>query len=303
MRGARATLGRVLRVPGGAVGGVLLLIVLLVAFLGPLVTPHSPTEIVGMTSGPSTPSYPLGTDFLGRDVLSRVLAGGRTVVLIGFISAVVAYVIGGAIGILLGLRGGTADFVGMRVVDVLLTVPAILYLLLLASSLGQSDWVLVLGVVIVLFPPIARVVRTATLTVSRRGYVEAATARGDGVLTVCRRDILPNILPNVLADFGIRFSVSILLVAGLNYLGLGLAPPTPDWGLMTSENQSTITLNMWAVVAPAAMLAVLSVSINLLSDAYLRTLGSSSVLPRRRRRMKRVTASMGATQVGSVETS
>ncbi len=289
-------LARLLHTPGGFVGGLLLIFVLVVAFVGPLAPPHLPNEIVGVPSGPSTPSYPFGTDFLGRDVLSRVVAGGRTVVLIGFVASVIAYVIGGSIGIYFGLGGGLADFVGMRVVDILLTVPGILLLLLLASSLGRHTWVLVLGVVIVLFPPISRVVRTATLGVSRRGYVEAAIARGDSVFTVCRRDILPNILPNVLADFGVRFSVSILLVAGLNFLGLGLTPPTADWGLMTSENQSTISVNPWAVIAPAAMLAILSVSVNLLSDAYLRTLGSSEAPPRlpRRRRRQRVSAESAA---------
>ena len=120
---------------------------------------------------------------------------------------------------------------------------------------------------------------------TKMGYVEAAQARGDRVTIIWRRDILPNILPNLLADFGVRFSVSILLVAGLNYLGLGLTPPTADWGLMTSENQSTITLNLWAVVGPALLLALLSISLNLIADSYTRVVGRSGSMrsPRRRR--------------------
>lgn len=280
----RGTLARMARMPGAVIGGVVLLLLLGVAFIGPLVTPLSPSEIVSLPGQPSTPNYPIGTDFLGRDVLSRLLAGGRTVVLIGFTATMISYLIGGALGIYVGLKGGLSDFVSMRVVDILLTVPGILYLMLLSSGLGSHNWVLVLGVIIVLFPPISRVVRTAAVSVAKMGYVEAALARGDGVLTVCRRDIFPNILPNILADFGIRFSVSILLVAGMNFLGLGLSPPAADWGLMTSENQSIISLNAWAVVAPASMLAMLSVSINLIADAYLRALSGPSGSGTKKRR-------------------
>ncbi|MEO6511885.1 MAG: ABC transporter permease, partial [Nocardioides sp.] len=220
--------------------------------------------------------------FLGRDVLSRVLAGGRTVVLIGVAATALSYVLGLGIGIYTGLRGGATDFLLMRGVDLLTVIPAILYLLLLASGLGRHIWVLVLGMVIVLFPPVSRVIRTATLAVARSGYVEAAQVRGDPTLTICLRDILPNILPNVLADFGIRFASSILLVAAMNFLGLGLTPPVADWGLMTSENQPIIGLNVLAVLAPASMLAVLTVSINLIADAYLTTLGRSSAAGPRR---------------------
>lgn len=279
----RRTWGRILTQPQGLIGALLLLFVMLVAFVGPLVAPYAPGEIVGATAEPASSAFPLGTDYLGRDVLSRVVEGGRAVVLIGFIATALTYLLGGFVGIYAALRGGSRDFISMRVVDIITTVPGILVLLLLANGLGQHIWVLVIGVVIVLFPPVSRVVRTAALSVSKLGYVEAAIARGDGLLTVCRRDILPNIAPNILADFGIRFSASILLVAALNFLGLGLNPPTADWGLMTSENQAYISLNVWSVVAPASMLALLTVAINLLADAYLRIAGRSFLSKRRRR--------------------
>jgi peptide/nickel transport system ATP-binding protein len=287
---AAGTARRILRTPGGAVGSVVLLLLLIIAFLGPLFAPHSLSDIVGLPSeGPSS-SFPLGTDYLGRDVLSRLLDGGRSVILIGFTSTVIAYLVGGVIGVYAGYHGGFGGTVAMRAVDLLLTIPSILFLLLMASGLGQHVWVLVVGVVIIQFPGISRVIRTATASVAKLAYVEAAQSRGERTSSIWRRDIVPNILPNLLADFGIRFSVSILLVASMNYLGLGLTPPTADWGLMTSENQATISLNALAVVAPALMLALLCVSINLIADSYTRTLGrSGTALGRRQRRARRLT--------------
>ena len=287
----RRTLTRVVRQPGGLIGAIMLVIVLGIAFLGPLLAWYTPQRIVGTTAQPPSSDFLLGTDFLGRDVYSRLVSGGRTVVLIAFTATAASFLIGAFLGIYAALRGGARDFVSMRLVDLLLTVPGILYLLLLASGFGRSVWVLLVGVIVVLFPPISRVVRTAALSVSKTGYVEAAYTRGDGLLTITFRDVLPNILPNILADFGIRFSASILLVAAMNFLGLGLAPPVADWGLMTSENQSIISLNVMAVVAPAAMLAFLTVAINLVADAYLRTVGRSSMPGSpTRRRFRRSTA-------------
>jgi ABC-type dipeptide/oligopeptide/nickel transport system permease subunit len=142
--------------------------------------------------------------------------------------------------------------------------------------------VLIAGVAIVQLPPIARVIRTATLEVSTRGYVEAAQARGERTRAVLVREILPNVSPVVLADVGIRFGYSIILIASVNYLGLGLAPPAADWGLMTAENQQYISLNIWAVLAPAIMLAMLTICVNLLADAYIQTAGRSLSVGRRR---------------------
>ena len=128
---------------------------------------------------------------------------------------------------------------------------------------------------LVLFPGVARIVRTATLEASTRGYVEAAVARGERMVSVLRREILPNITSSVVADLGIRFSWSIILIASVNYLGLGLRPPTADWGLMISENREIISTNPLAVVAPAVILAVLIIAVNLVGDAYVRRLGRS----------------------------
>jgi ABC-type dipeptide/oligopeptide/nickel transport system permease subunit len=141
--------------------------------------------------------------------------------------------------------------------------------------------VLIIGVALVQLPGIARIVRTATLEISTRGFVEAAEARGESTPSLLVREILPNIAPIILADFGIRFGYSIILIASVNYLGLGLAPPAADWGLMMSENQQFIAVNVWAVLAPAIMLALLTIGVNLVADAYVRTLGRSTVVKTR----------------------
>jgi peptide/nickel transport system permease protein len=274
---------RFARIPAGMVGLALLLFVLAMAFLGPLVSPHSITATVGLPGqGPSS-AAPLGTDFLGRDVLSRVLHGGRSVVLLGCAATTMAYAVGVAVGLVAGYSRSVLDPILMRGVDVLLALPALLVLLLLATGLGPHIWVLLVGVALVQLPGIARVMRTATLEASTRGYVEAAVARGEPTRSVLTQEILPNISPILLADFGIRFGVSIVFIASMNFLSLGLTPPTADWGLMISENRDYIALNVWAVLAPAIMLALLTISVNLVADAYVRTSGRS--LPYSRRRM------------------
>ena len=268
----------------GKIGLGMLVFVLAVAILGPSFAPHGLATPIGAPGTPPSASALLGTDYLGRDVLSRVLDGGISVIWIGTAATVLSYALGIPTGMIAGYRRSLIDPFLMRGVDVLLAFPALLVLLLLVAGLGPHVSVLIIGVAIVQLPPIARIVRTATLEVSTRGYVEAAQARGERTASVLFREILPNVAPVVLADIGIRFGYSIILIASVNYLGLGLAPPAADWGLMTAENQQYITLNVWAVLAPAIMLAMLTICVNLLADAYVQTL-SGSTLPVRRRRV------------------
>ena len=276
------------RTTSGAVGLVLGVLILAVALFGPLLAPHGIATPIGPPGQPPSAAAPLGTDFLGRDVLSRLLHGGISVVWIGTVATTLAYLAGLAVGLVAGYSRGLIDPVLMRGVDVLLAFPALLVLLLLVSGLGPHIAVLILGVVLVQLPGIARLIRTATLEASTRGYVEAAVARGERTVSVLGRDIVPNIAPVILADFGIRFGYSIILVASMNYLGLGLAPPAADWGLMISENRAFIGLNIWSVLAPAIMLALLTISVNLVADAYVRTSGHSSVA--RGRGLRRIDA-------------
>jgi len=253
---------------------VLLLLVAMV-LMGPAIAPHAPTALIGPPfAGPSR-SSPLGTDYAGEDVLSRVLAGGRTVIEFGILATLLAYLTGGMIGLLSGYRRGWVDSVLMRCMDVLLAFPPIIFLLLLATGFGNSPAALIIGIAVVHMPGVARIVRAATLEISVRGYVEAAVARGDRLLTILRREIVPNIAGPLVADAGPRFTVSILLVAAVNFLGLGIAPPTADWALMISENRAGITINAYAVLIPALMIGLLTISLNTLADAFAASLGTT----------------------------
>jgi peptide/nickel transport system permease protein len=268
---------RFLRSPSGAVGVGIVLFVLAVALLGRYVAPHDPTAPVGKPlAGPGGEAL-LGTDLLGRDVLSRLLYGGRSVLGLAALATGLAYLIGLAIGLVAGYTRSRLDPILMRTVDVMLAFPPLLFLLVLITGAGTSTAVLIIGVAAIQAPGISRIVRTATLEVSVRGYVEAAVARGERAIAVIVREVLPNILAPVLVDSGLRFTYSILIIASVNFLGLGLQPPSPDWALMISENRQYISLNTWSVLAPAAMIALLTIGINLTGDAIARSLGRSYV--------------------------
>jgi peptide/nickel transport system permease protein len=268
---------RFLRTPSGAVGFGILVLVLLLAVVGPYAAPHSSTAPIGAPfSGPSGNAL-LGTDFLGRDVLSRVLDGGRSVIALAAAATGLAYLLGLAIGLVAGYSRSIADPLLMRTVDVMLAFPPLLFLLVLIAGAGSSVGALVLGVALIQAPGVSRIVRTATLEVSVRGYVEAAVARGERAAAVVGREVLPNILAPVLVDAGLRFTFSILIIASINFLGLGLQPPSSDWARMIGENREYISLNALAVVAPAALIAILTIGVNLTGDAIARTLGRSYV--------------------------
>lgn len=270
---------RTLLTPSGTVGFAILLLVASMALAGPMLASNDPTAPVDLPSLPPTADYLLGTDFLGRDVLARLLNGGASVILMSLTATLAAYLIAVSMGMYAGLAGGLSDAIIMRGLEVILAFPPLMILLLLVGGLQSQIWVLIVGVVIVQLPSIARITRAVSLTVAKTNFVEAAHARGDSSMTIIRRDVLPNILPTVVADFGIRFGVSIILVASMNYLGLGLQPPASDWGLMISENQAYVSLNPWAVIAPGTMLALITIGVNLFADKYISISGSSG--PRR----------------------
>jgi len=182
-----------------------------------------------------------------------------------------------SVGLIAGFSRSRIDPVLMRSVDVMLAFPPLLFLLVLISGAGTGVEVLVIGVAAIQAPGISRIVRTATLEVSVRGYVEAAIARGERSYAVIVREVLPNIMAPVLVDSGLRFTYSILIIASVNFLGLGLQPPASDWALMISDNRQYIAIQAYAVLAPAAMIALLTIGINLTGDAIARSLGRSYV--------------------------
>jgi peptide/nickel transport system permease protein len=267
----------VLRSTEGRVGVSLGAIMLAVVLFGRFAAPYGPTAIaVGPPSSGPTAAHLLGTDSLGRDTLSRFLYGGLSIFVAPALAVVIAYLIGTPLGIVAGYRRGAYDAVLNRLFDLLLTLPPFLLILVLIAGLGTSREVLVGTVALVFVPRIGRVVRAATLGVVTNDYVAAAEARGERGAYIVAREILPNIVEPLIVDFSLRLTYSIIFVSSLNFLGLGVQPPNPDWGVMVAEGRSIITVAPLAAFAPAAGIAALSISFNLIADAMGRHLSRAA---------------------------
>ncbi len=255
----------------GRVGILLGSLMVIIIGLGRLVAPYPADKIgVGIPGSPPSGEHLLGTDALGRDVLSRFLTGGTLVLLTPLAAVTISFVVGGALGLLAAYRGGLADQVIARAFDLLLTVPPLLTVLVLIVSLGTSVPVLILAVGLVLVPWVGRVARGAAQAVVTHDYVHAAVARGERTSWIVRREILPNVAAPLISVFGLYLTSAIVLVSTLSFLGLGDQPPSSSWGLMAAESRGFIATNPWATLAPALGIAALSVSIMLVADAITR---------------------------------
>ncbi|MFJ8313372.1 MULTISPECIES: ATP-binding cassette domain-containing protein [unclassified Streptomyces] len=251
------------------VTGTILAAVVLLALIGPWLAPHVPGDVLDMPYAPAGGDVPLGTDHLGSDVLSRFLAGGQSLVLLACGALAVAYVLGAALGMLAALRGGVVDMAVLRLVDVLLSLPSFLLLSVVVVAMGRGAGGVAVATAVVLFPEIVRVVRAATLQALQHDYVEAAVARGESTPYVLVCEVLPNLIPVLAADAGVRFVGAAFTVATASFLGYGAQPPASDWGLMILENRDGLALQPLAVVVPALGILVLLLSANLLVDAVL----------------------------------
>jgi peptide/nickel transport system permease protein len=261
-----------LSIPEGAIGAGLALILIVVIVIGPYVAPYDPEAIGAIPGlGPSSAHW-LGTDPLGRDVFSRVLAGGRLVLLLPVIAIAIAITAGAAVGLLTGYLGGVVDLVVTRVIDVVLALPSFLLVLVIIAAFGAGDANVVVAVAIVYTPGIARVIRGATQAIRPREFVLAARARGDSIRWIVFREIAPNISATLLVETAMRLTLSILFIASLNFLGLGVQPPAPDWGNMINENRIGLTIQPWGVLLPLLALAVLAIGSNVIADGVARTI-------------------------------
>jgi peptide/nickel transport system permease protein len=257
----------------GRIGIALGLLMLGLIAFGRFFTPFEPAEIgTGPSAAGPSADHLLGTDHLGRDVLSRFLAGGDTILIVPLIAVTLAFVAGGGLGMLGGYLRGWPDALITRTFDLLLTLPPLLLVLVIIAGLGTSRVVLVLTVALVFLPRMGRVVRGATQAVVTNDYVAAAQARGERTSAIVVREVLPNIAAPAIADFALRITYAIIFVSTLNFLGLGAQPPKPDWGLMVAESRSFISVAPWATLAPAIAIAALSVSFNFIADALTRHL-------------------------------
>nr|WP_029603396.1 ABC transporter permease [Kocuria rhizophila] len=258
---------RVAQQPTAKLGFLLTGLVLLVALLGPFVVPawtgYGPNSFAGKPFQPGV----FGTDNLGRDVLSRFLEGGWRLLLYSALATVLGVGIGAVLGMLAAFRRGWLDAVIMRSGDVLLAIPQLVFALLAVTVLGPQGWVLVLVIGITHAPRVARVIRSATASVVAEDYVLASQMYAVPQWKILGRDVLPNIMGPLMVEVGLRLTYSIGAVASLSFLGLGMQPPTPDWGLMINENRIALSLQPWGVLLPVIAIAVLTVGTNLLADA------------------------------------
>lgn len=244
------------------------LVVILVSIFAPWISPYQPAEndLYMRYATVGTPGHWLGTDGLGRDVLSRLLWGGRISLLIGFLPVLIATVASFALGMVAGYFGGRVDDVIMRALDVLFAFPMVLLALLLVSILGPGVMSVVIALAVVIVPYVSRVVRTAVLSELAMNYVLAARAAGASTFELLARELLPNVVPPVLAYTTVLVGIVIVVGAGLSYLGLGVQPPAADWGLMVAEGQEVLREAPHVTVVPGLMIVVLAVAFNLLGD-------------------------------------
>lgn len=251
----------------------MVLLFVLLAVLGPLIAPYGANQQIPADArqAPSTAHW-FGTDHLGRDVFSRVVIGTRDILSLAGTGTLLSVVMGTSLGLLSGYRGGWFDELLMRFFDSLLAMPALLLALLLLGTLGPSRQGVLLVIVVVYTPIVARVVRSVVLAIKTKGFIEAARVQGESAGRILFREILPSVLPALAVEAALRFSYAIFLAASLGFLGVGVQPPSPDWGLMVNEARRTFSQVPWALYFPAAAISLLVVGVNLAADGLKQVL-------------------------------
>ena len=250
--------------------GLLIIVVyVFVALFAPWIAPFGESEIVGKKYLPWGEEYFLGTDNLGRDMLTRLIYGARNTVGIALVTTVYAFVLGGTLGIIAAVLGGWVDQLLSRMVDVLMAIPALIFAMLLLSIFGTSVLSLILIIGLLDATRIFRITRAVSLNVVVMDFVEAARLRGEKLAWITLREILPSISAPLAAEFGIRFCFVFLTISALSFLGLGIQPPTADWGSMVRDTADLITFEDYTPLIPAAAIAVLTIGVNFVVDWFL----------------------------------
>lgn len=264
--------------PVTAVGVSITFLFLVVAIIGPFIAPYGANEIIPADARqPPSADHWFGTDNLGRDVFSRVLLGAREILILAGLGTVLAVFLGTFFGLLTGYAGGWFDEITMRIFDSLLALPALLLALLLLGTVGNSRYSILIVIIVVYTPIVARVVRSVVLTVKQQGFVEAARLVGETRTRILLREILPSVLPTLSVESALRFSYAIFLVASLGFLGVGVQPPSPNWGLMVKEARAYASLIPWALFFPALAISMVVIGVNLFADGLKSILSPGQV--------------------------
>jgi peptide/nickel transport system permease protein len=263
----RRAFRRLFREPATVIGLLLLLLFVLLALFAPLLSPYDPLyQNISASLTPPSPAYPLGTDKLGRDMLSRMLYGARISLLAGMAVVFAAGAFGALVGLLAGYRRGWADELLMRITDIFFAFPSLILAMAIAGALGPSLQNALIAVAVVTWPIYARLIRGQVLVLREQEFVLAARAVGVGSSALLMRHLLPNTLGPLLVQASFDMGAVILAVAGLSFIGFGAQPPTPEWGVMISEGRNYITTQGWLTAVPAAGILLLVAAFNLVGD-------------------------------------
>ena len=256
-------------------GLLVILIYVLVALFAPFIAPYGEAEVFSIPYAPWSSEFVFGTDQIGRDIFSRLIYGARNTVGIAVATTALAFIIGGVLGLAAAIARGWLDQLLSRTVDVLMAIPSLIFALVLLSIFGSTVTNLIIIIAVLDSTRVFRLTRAVSINVVVMDYVEAARLRGEGLIWIMRREILPNIMPPLIAEFGLRFCFVFLTIAALSFLGVGIQPPTADWGSMVRENASLIQFAQYDLKAgltpllPAAAIAILTVAVNFVVDWFL----------------------------------
>ena len=250
-------------------GMLVVLIYSIVAIFAPFIAPYGEREILGRSFELWSEKYPLGTDNLGRDMLSRMIFGARNTIGLALSITILAFLLGSLTGMIAAALGGWVDQILSRIVDVLMSIPSLIFALLILSIFGTSVPYLIATITVIDATRVFRLARATAMNVVVMDYVEVARVRGEKLNWVIRKEILPNITAPLLAEFGLRFCFVFLFISALSFLGLGLQPPAADWGSMVRDNASLITFEDITPLLPAGAIALLTVAINFIVDWML----------------------------------
>ncbi|AYF48011.1 ABC transporter permease [Pseudomonas sp. 13B_2.1_Bac1] len=263
-------LSQVARAPLSAKFGLLIIVLyIVVAVFAPLLAPYGETQVVGEGFAPWSGQFLLGTDNLGRDMFSRLVYGARNTLGIAFLTTTLAFLLGGLCGLVAAIKGGWIDQGLSRVVDILMAIPQLIFALLILSVVGTNATSLVLVIALLDSTRVFRLSRAVAMTVVVQDFVEAARLRGEGLWWLVTREVLPNAAAPLIAEFGLRFCFVFLFISALSFLGLGIQPPTADWGSMVRDNAVLITFGDISPLLPALAVALITVSVNFVVDWML----------------------------------
>lgn len=247
----------------------MILINVIAAVFAPYLAPYTETEVVGDVWLPSSKDHLLGTDHIGRDMFTRLLYGARNTIAIAFVTTILSFLIGTICGFFAATLGGWTDLSISRLVDILMAFPTLIFALMVLSVVGTSVTALILVIAVLDSTRVYRISRAVAMDIAVMEYVEIARLRGEGIWWTMRQEILPNAMPPLVAEFGLRFCFVFLFIAALSFLGLGIQPPTADWGGMVRENAGAITFGILTPLWPAGAIAFLTVGVNLIVDWFL----------------------------------